>query len=55
MLQSPLWTAPSLIPLNSMAFMIKGIVHRQSSEDGTTTSILLCRADGLGGGAGENL
>jgi hypothetical protein len=47
--------SPMLIPDNSMAFMIKGIVHRQSSTDGTTTSILLCRSDGLGAGSGEPL
>jgi hypothetical protein len=47
--------SPMLIPENSMAFMIKGIVHRQSSTEGTTTSILLCRSDGLGSGSGESL
>jgi prophage tail gpP-like protein len=46
--------SPMLIPQDQMAFMIKGIVHRQNSTDGTTTDILLCRADGLGAG-GENL
>ena len=38
-----------------MEFMIKGIVHRQSSEGGTTTDILLCRSDGFGSGSGEPL
>lgn len=43
--------SPMAIPEGAMAFMIKGIIHRQSSEEGTTTSVLLCRADGLGAGA----
>lgn len=47
--------SPSLLPEDSFVFMIKGIVHRQSSAEGTTTSILLCRADGLGSGNGEPL
>jgi prophage tail gpP-like protein len=47
--------SPMLLPENSMQFMIKGIVHRQSSEGGTTTDILLCRQDGLGSGTGEPL
>jgi hypothetical protein len=38
-----------------MDFMIKGVIHRQSSEGGTTTDILLCRFDGLGSGTGEPL
>lgn len=47
--------SPSLLPENSFVFMIKGIVHRQSNEGGTTTDVLLCRADGLGSGNGEPL
>jgi prophage tail gpP-like protein len=47
--------SPMLLPENSMDFMIKGIVHRQSSEGGSTTDILLCRKDGLGSGTGEPL
>lgn len=47
--------SPMLLPENSMEFMIKGVVHRQSSEAGTTTDILLCRFDGLGSGTGEPL
>jgi hypothetical protein len=47
--------APLLLPENSIEFMIKGVIHRQSSEQGTTTDILLCRADGFGSGTGEPL
>jgi prophage tail gpP-like protein len=43
--------SPLLLPNNVYPFMIKSVVHRQSIADGTTTSLLLCRADGLGGGA----
>lgn len=43
--------SPTLLPNSVFGFMIKGIIHRQDSEDGTTTTILLCRADGLGAGA----
>jgi hypothetical protein len=46
---------PMLIPEGAMAFMIKGIVHRQSNAEGTTTNILLCRFDGLGSGTLEPL
>jgi prophage tail gpP-like protein len=46
--------SPMLLPEDSMDFMIKGVVHRQSSEGGTTTDVLLCRFDGLGAG-GEPL
>jgi prophage tail gpP-like protein len=42
--------SPMLVPNNSFGFMIKGVVHRQSSEEGTTTDVLLCRIDGLGTG-----
>jgi prophage tail gpP-like protein len=47
--------SPLLLPENSMDFMIKGVIHRQSSEGGTTTDVLLCRFDGLGSGTGEPL
>jgi hypothetical protein len=47
--------SPMLLPEDSMDFMIKGVIHRQSSEGGTTTDILLCRFDGLGSGTGEPL
>lgn len=47
--------SPMLLPEQSMQFMIKGVVHRQSSEEGTTTDVLLCRFDGLGSGTGEPL
>jgi hypothetical protein len=44
-----------LLPFNTMKFMIKGIVHRQSSEGGTTTDILLCDTLGVGAGGREPL
>jgi prophage tail gpP-like protein len=50
--------SPMLIPggrADSMQFMIKGVVHRQSNEDGTTTSVLLCDKNGRGSGGGEAL
>lgn len=40
--------SPSLLPQDTLRFMIKGVVHRQSNEGGTTTDIQLCREDGLG-------
>lgn len=40
--------SPSLLPNDALRFMIKGVVHRQSNEGGTTTDIQLCREDGLG-------
>lgn len=40
--------SPSLLPRDSYPFMIRGVVHRQSSEGGTTTDVQLCRVDGLG-------
>lgn len=46
--------SPSILPGDSMPFMIKGVSHRQSDEEGTTTTIFLCREDGLGAG-GEPL
>jgi prophage tail gpP-like protein len=45
--------SPLLLPENSFGFVIKGIIHRQGSDEGTTTDILLCRADGLGATSGE--
>lgn len=45
--------SPLLLPNDFLKFMIKGIVHRQSSENGTTTDILLCREDGFGSGIAE--
>jgi hypothetical protein len=44
-----------LLPENTMKFMIKGVVHRQSSESGTTTDILLCDTLGVGAGGEEPL
>lgn len=44
--------SPSLLPDDYFQFMIKGVIHRQSSERGTTTDVLLCRADGFGSGVG---
>ncbi|MGY3278123.1 phage baseplate assembly protein [Bradyrhizobium sp. S3.7.6] len=40
--------SPMLVPSGSFGFMIKGIIHRQSSYGGTTTDVLLCRVDGKG-------
>lgn len=40
--------APTLLPNNSFQFMIKGVTHKQSNAEGTTTTIMLCRADGFG-------
>jgi len=45
--------SPLLLPEDSLEFMIKGIIHRQSSEAGTISDVLLCRADGFGSGTGE--
>ncbi|WP_024340979.1 phage baseplate assembly protein [Bradyrhizobium japonicum] len=47
--------SPSLLPEDTFQFMIKGVVHRQSNHSGTTTSVMLCRADGFGSGIGESL
>jgi prophage tail gpP-like protein len=47
--------SPMLLPENSMKFMIKGIVHKQSNEDGTTTEVLLARQDAIGAGGGDPL
>jgi prophage tail gpP-like protein len=45
--------SPSLLPENTFKFMIKGVVHRQSTANGTTTDVLLCREDGFGSGQQE--
>ncbi|HEY2210279.1 MAG TPA: hypothetical protein VGH62_01425 [Bradyrhizobium sp.] len=42
--------SPSLLPGDTMQFMIKGVIHRQNTADGTTTDVLLCRDDGKGSG-----
>lgn len=42
-----------LLPQNTMKFMIKGVTHRQSSEGGTTTDVLLCDTLGIGAGGVE--
>jgi hypothetical protein len=41
--------SPMLIPGGSMSFVIKEVIHRQSSADGTTTDIMITNARGLGG------
>jgi prophage tail gpP-like protein len=40
--------SPMLVPSGVFGFMIKGIVHRQDSLQGTTTDVLVCRIDGKG-------
>jgi prophage tail gpP-like protein len=40
--------SPMIIPSGSMTFIIKGVVHRQSSAEGTTTDILVTNENGLG-------
>lgn len=47
--------SPSLIPAdnNTMTFMLKGVAHKRSNQEGTTTDLFLCRQDGLGSGTGE--
>ena len=47
--------SPMLLPENSMQFMIKSVIHKQNSEDGTTTDVLLCRRDSIGSGGGDPL
>lgn len=42
--------SPMLIPNGSDTFMIKGVTHRQSTADGTTTEVLICDSAGLGSG-----
>ena len=41
--------SPMLIPEGSMQFIIKEVVHRQSSAEGTTSDITLTNSQGLGG------
>jgi hypothetical protein len=40
--------SPMLFPSNGMSLPIKQVVHRQSSEEGTTTLLGLCLPNGLG-------
>jgi prophage tail gpP-like protein len=40
--------SPMLFPSNGMALRLKRVVHRQSSEEGTTTLLGLCLPNGLG-------
>jgi prophage tail gpP-like protein len=40
--------SPLLIPGGSMSFIIKEVIHRQSSAEGTTTDILITNENGLG-------
>jgi prophage tail gpP-like protein len=48
--------SPMLIPPDSdNQFMIKGVTHRQSNEEGTTSTIYLCDKNGLGSGTGAPL
>jgi hypothetical protein len=43
--------SPMLIPPGSSnQFMIKGVTHRQSNEEGTTSTIYLCDKNGMGAG-----
>lgn len=44
-----------LLPQDTMGFMIKGVVHRQSDVGGTTTNVMLCDELGVGGGGSEAL
>jgi hypothetical protein len=43
------------VAFNTMQFMIKGVVHRQSTESGTTTDVLLCDTLGVGAGGRDPL
>jgi len=47
--------SPLMIPENSMGFVIKEVIHRQSSAEGTTTDILLTNPRGIGGPPLENV
>jgi hypothetical protein len=38
-----------LIPGGSMSVIIKEVIHRQSTADGTTTDIMITNPRGLGG------
>jgi len=40
--------SPMLIPANAITLAVKGVVHRQSDQSGTTTTIHLCLPNGLG-------
>jgi len=40
--------SPSLLPGDTMTFLIKGVVHRQNNTDGTTTDVQLTRESGMG-------
>jgi prophage tail gpP-like protein len=40
--------SPMIIPSGSMTFIIKGVVHRQSSAEGSTTDIMVTNRNGLG-------
>jgi hypothetical protein len=44
-----------LLPDDTMKFMIKGVVHRQSSEGGTSTHVLLCDTLEVGAGGRDPL
>ena len=39
--------SPLLIAGGSMGFIIKEVIHRQSSAEGTTTDILITNENGL--------
>jgi hypothetical protein len=41
--------SPMLIPGGVGTFIIKEVIHRQSSQEGTTTDILITNENGLGG------
>ena len=40
--------SPMLIPGGSTSLIIKEVIHRQSSAEGTTTDILITNENGLG-------
>jgi hypothetical protein len=40
--------SPMLIPGGSTSFIIKEVIHRQSTAEGTTTDILITNENGLG-------
>jgi hypothetical protein len=44
--------SPMLIPEGSMPFLIKEVVHRQSSAEGTTTDIMITNPLGMGAAEG---
>jgi hypothetical protein len=46
--------SPILIPGGSASFIIKEVIHRQSSAEGTTTDILITNENGLGGESLKN-